>query len=73
MAVNVPLLDTGRIQRELGWTPRVGAADALVELLEGLAAGAEGPTPALARNPEPPHEAEDQEAKLFRARAPQSP
>ena len=62
LALNVPLLETARIRRELGWSPNVSAADALVELLEGLVHGAEGPTPALARNPTPPHDAEDREA-----------
>jgi UDP-glucose 4-epimerase len=66
MAVNAPLLDTGRIQRELDWTARITSAEALVELLEGFAQGAEGPTPALARNPDPPHEAEDREAAAVR-------
>jgi nucleoside-diphosphate-sugar epimerase len=49
MAVSVPVLDTTRARQELGWSPRITASEALLDLLAGLAAGAEGPTPALAR------------------------
>jgi nucleoside-diphosphate-sugar epimerase len=66
LALNAPVLDTTRIRRELGWSPRVSAADALIELLEGFVHAAEGPTPALGRNPAPPHEAEDREAAAVR-------
>jgi nucleoside-diphosphate-sugar epimerase len=66
LALNAPVLDTTRIRRELGWSPRVSAADALIELLEGFVHAAEGPTPALGRNPAPPHEAEDREATAVR-------
>jgi UDP-glucose 4-epimerase len=47
MASNVPLLDSGRARRELGWSARTSATDALRELFEGLAEHAKGPTPAL--------------------------
>jgi nucleoside-diphosphate-sugar epimerase len=50
MALQSPLLDSGRAHRELGWHPRRGAGEALVELLSGLAAGAGAPTPPLARH-----------------------
>jgi nucleoside-diphosphate-sugar epimerase len=50
LAYAVPVLDTARARREMGWRPRVSATDALVELLHGFADGAEGPTPALARH-----------------------
>jgi nucleoside-diphosphate-sugar epimerase len=66
LALSVPVLDTARIRRELGWSPKVSAAAALVELLEGLVHAAEASTPALARNPSPPHEAEDREAAAVR-------
>jgi UDP-glucose 4-epimerase len=36
----VPLLDTGRIRRELGWEPRFDAADAVTEILAGFRDGA---------------------------------
>ena len=36
LALGVPIMDTTRARRELGWTPRASAEDALVELLEGL-------------------------------------
>ncbi|MFN2504637.1 MAG: NAD-dependent epimerase/dehydratase family protein [Acidimicrobiales bacterium] len=49
MAVSVPVLDSTRARTDLGWSPRVTAHEAVLDLLEGLAAGAEGPTPALAR------------------------
>ena len=48
LAFAVPLLDTTRIRRELGWRPTVRAGDALRELFEGLADGAGAPTPPLA-------------------------
>jgi UDP-glucose 4-epimerase len=32
----VPLLDTGRIRRELDWQPRYDAADAVTEILDGF-------------------------------------
>ncbi len=47
MGLGAPLLDCSRIERELGWTPRVAADDAVAELLEGLRAGAGEPTPPL--------------------------
>lgn len=43
----LPLLDTTRI-RELGWTPRVPADDALKEVLVGMAEHAGGATPSQA-------------------------
>lgn len=47
MALAVPLMDTSRARAELGWAPRHGADDALLELLEGLREGAGAPTPPL--------------------------
>jgi len=38
----------GRARRELGWTPRATATEALLELLDGLRDGAGYPTPPLA-------------------------
>jgi nucleoside-diphosphate-sugar epimerase len=49
LALEVPVLDSSRARRELGWEPRWSAGEALLDLLGGLAAGAEAPTPALAR------------------------
>ena len=43
----VPIMDSGRIRRELGWTPRHGADDALLELLGGIRDSAGLPTPPL--------------------------
>jgi nucleoside-diphosphate-sugar epimerase len=48
LGMGVPLMDTGRIRRELGWTPRVRADDALLELLAGIRERAGEPTPPLA-------------------------
>lgn len=39
MAMTVPVLDTTRIRSELGWTPRRTAAEAVEELLAGMAVG----------------------------------
>jgi nucleoside-diphosphate-sugar epimerase len=47
LALGVPLLDTARARRELGWRPRVGSLEALGELLLGIRDGAGGRTPPL--------------------------
>lgn len=39
MAMTVPVLDSTRIRSELGWAPRRTAAEALEELLRGMAVG----------------------------------
>jgi nucleoside-diphosphate-sugar epimerase len=49
LARGVPVMDTTRARTELGWTPRVSAGDALLELLGGLGDGAGGATPPLDR------------------------
>ena len=40
MGMAVPVMDAGRIRRELGWAPRKRADEALLELLEGMRDGA---------------------------------
>ncbi len=40
LAMNAPVLDSGRARTELGWTPEHTAADAVRELLAGMADGA---------------------------------
>jgi nucleoside-diphosphate-sugar epimerase len=67
MAAAVPVLDTTRARDVLGWTPTVSSTDALIELLEGLADGAEGPTPALSSRPPSPRAMEDREARVAAA------
>jgi UDP-glucose 4-epimerase len=47
MGLGVPLMDAARARKDLGWEPRVGADDALLELLAGLRAGAGIDTPPL--------------------------
>jgi hypothetical protein len=47
MALGVPVMDTTRARTELGWEPRTGAGDALLELLDGLRESAGAPTPPL--------------------------
>jgi nucleoside-diphosphate-sugar epimerase len=47
MGMAVPVMDTGRIRRELGWTPARTADSALLELLEGIRVSAGAPTPPL--------------------------
>ncbi len=47
LAARTPLLSTARARVELGWSPRVGAADALEQLLDGMVAGDGAATPAL--------------------------
>jgi UDP-glucose 4-epimerase len=50
MALAVPLMDTTRARRELGWEPRHRADDALRELLGGIRDRAGMDTPPLARD-----------------------
>jgi UDP-glucose 4-epimerase len=47
MALGVPLLDTARARRELGWEPRLSSTDALSELMEGMRSGSDLDTPPL--------------------------
>lgn len=47
MAWRLPLLDSGRARRELGWSPRVDARMVLREVVEGLASATYDETPAL--------------------------
>jgi nucleoside-diphosphate-sugar epimerase len=49
MGLAVPLMDVARAREELGWTPTRSSTEALAELLEGVRAGSEHPTPPLAR------------------------
>lgn len=51
MGREVPLMDITRARTELGWTPAYSAGEALLELLEGLADRADGPTPVLRDGP----------------------
>jgi hypothetical protein len=48
MALAVPIMDTTRIREELGWQPRRGADDALLDLLAGLRERSGADTPPLA-------------------------
>jgi UDP-glucose 4-epimerase len=47
MGLAVPVMDTSRARNELGWNPRYSAADALLELLDGMRDGAGVQTPPL--------------------------
>jgi UDP-glucose 4-epimerase len=47
MALQVPLMSSRRAREELGWQPRFSAAEALVELMEGIRRGEGYPTPPL--------------------------
>lgn len=51
MGREVPLMDITRARTELGWTPTYSAGEALLELLDGLADRADGPTPVLRDGP----------------------
>jgi UDP-glucose 4-epimerase len=48
LALGVPLMDSGRARRELGWAPHHSAVEAFEELFEGLHDGSGAPTPPLA-------------------------
>ena len=50
MALAIPLMDTARARTELGWEPRHGAGETLLELLDGLRDRAGLQTPPLERN-----------------------
>jgi UDP-glucose 4-epimerase len=50
MGLNVPLLDSTRARRQLGWEPKRDAAQALLELLDGMRTGAGFDTPPLDRH-----------------------
>jgi UDP-glucose 4-epimerase len=47
LALGTPLLDTTRARTELGWEPAFGADAALVDVFEGISAGAGSDTPPL--------------------------
>jgi nucleoside-diphosphate-sugar epimerase len=47
MALAVPLMNTSRARRELGWSPSRRADEAFLELFDGLHDGAGHPTPPL--------------------------
>jgi nucleoside-diphosphate-sugar epimerase len=49
MGLGVPLMDTGRARRELGWTPQRAGDETLAELLAGMRSGSDLDTPPLAR------------------------
>lgn len=46
--LRLPIMDTARARRDLGWSPRVDALSALREVLTGMRTGAGGNTPPLA-------------------------
>jgi UDP-glucose 4-epimerase len=48
MGLQVPLMDSSRAQRELGWEPRRTATEAFEELFDGLREGGDLETPPLA-------------------------
>jgi nucleoside-diphosphate-sugar epimerase len=47
MGLAVPIMDVTRAREELGWTPRRGAGEALLELLDGIRRRDGGATPPL--------------------------
>jgi nucleoside-diphosphate-sugar epimerase len=47
VALNTPLMDTSRARSELGWQPRRSSTEGARELIDGLAEGAVGASPAL--------------------------
>jgi nucleoside-diphosphate-sugar epimerase len=49
MAFAVPLLDSARARRELGWEPTRSGTEALSELIDAMRSGADYQTPPLAR------------------------
>src|SRR5581483_3856760 len=49
MGMGTPIMDTSRARHELGWEPLRSGEEALLELLDGLRAGADSGTPPLHR------------------------
>lgn len=47
VATNSPLMDTSKARRELGWAPSWSSADSARQLIDGLADGVVGPSPAM--------------------------
>jgi UDP-glucose 4-epimerase len=47
VATNSPLMDTAKARQELGWQPSWSSTDSARELIDGLADGVVGPSPAL--------------------------
>jgi UDP-glucose 4-epimerase len=47
MALSVPVMDTTRARRELGWEPKRSSTEALLDLLAGIREGAGLDTPPL--------------------------
>lgn len=60
MGMQVPLMDNSKAKAELGWAPTRSAADALRELLEGLAEGRGHASPVLR-----PRASEDKNVNAF--------
>jgi nucleoside-diphosphate-sugar epimerase len=61
LAFAVPLMDSGRARRELGWTPKVSAREALSQTVAGMADAAGTSSPVLR-----PRAVLDQVARLLR-------
>lgn len=59
MAQQIPMLDSGRARRELGWSPSHDGKDAIAEVLEGMRTAAGGPTPPLAKETSGPMRANE--------------
>lgn len=53
MGFALPLLDSGRARRELGWSPTVDAVSVFREMVEGMRERASGPTAVLRRRTVP--------------------
>jgi nucleoside-diphosphate-sugar epimerase len=47
LALGVPIMNSTRARRELGWTPRRSAVEAFEDLFDGLHDGSGAPTPPL--------------------------
>src|SRR5215211_2505651 len=70
MGMSVPVMDSGRIRRELGWSPRRSAEDALLELLEGIRERAGAPTPPLDPRARGPDVAAERDSSRFERHSP---
>ena len=53
LAFALPLLDSSRARRELGWHPTVGTSDVIAEVVAGMTDAESGPTPVLRRRSMP--------------------
>jgi nucleoside-diphosphate-sugar epimerase len=64
LALQVPLMDSGRARDVLGWSPNTGAIETLTEMIDGLGRGSDFDTPPLARSTTAPFRIKELKTRL---------